>query len=146
MIKENGYFFTDISDPGFPDNSYNDLSVPGIPPSNVQDPGTTTFDDGNVVEYEDDQILLDHFTYSGDKIQSYLETNKNTGKMILYTFTRTPGPRLEPIGTPNDYQNFAVTGVIDNISDDVSTEDIELYTVTETPIASIGPGDTLIPE
>lgn len=145
LIKENGYFFTDASAPDFIDNSYGDLSVPGIPESNVPEPGETVIEDDQVVSYEDDQILLDHFTYSDGKIQSYLETNKTTGDMILYTFTRTPGPRLEPIGTPNDYQNFAITGEVDNIDDDVADVDIELYEVTETPIAYLDEEDNPVP-
>lgn len=145
LIKENGYFFTDVSAPDFEDNSYGDLSVPGIPESNVPDAGNTVIEDDQVVSYEDDTVLLDHFTYVGGKIESYLETNKSTGAMILYTYTRTPGPRLEPIGTPADYQNFAITGIVDDIGDDVATEDIELYEVTETPIAYLDEEDNPVP-
>ena len=78
-------------------------------------------------------------------MSSYLETNMSTGKMILFTIVRTSGPALDSVGTNEDYQNFASTGTVDSLSDDVSTADIENYDFTETEIASIGPGGELIP-
>jgi len=65
--------------------------------------------------------------------------------MIKYTFTRTAGPSLDAIGSNEDYQNFAATGQIDDLGDDVPNASIENYNVTETLIASIGPGGELIP-
>jgi hypothetical protein len=50
--------------------------------------------------------------------------------MTQYTFTRTPAAPVEPIGTGNDYQNFAITGQVDLIGDDVPNSSIENYTVT----------------
>lgn len=145
MINENGFFFTDINAPGFPDTSYGDLSPPGNPPTQPPEPGTTTLTDGKVTKYEDNDIIMDHFTYAGEKIVSYLETNKSTGKMILFTIVRTPGPALDPVGTNEDYQNFADTGTVGSLSTDISTADIENYDFIETEIASIGPGGELIP-
>lgn len=146
MISENGYFFTDVNAPSEPEVSYGDLNPPGALPYTAPEPGTTTTTDGKVTRYEDDQVIMDHFVYDvNNKLVSYLETTKSTNAMIQYTFTRSPAAPAEPIGSNEDYQNFAVTGQVDNISDDVSNADIENYDVTETPIASIGPGDVLIP-
>ena len=145
MISENGFFFTDINAPDFPDTSYGDLSPPGNPPTQPPEPGVTTLEDNKVVKYEDDEIIMDHFTYVGDKIASYLETNKTTGKMILFTINRTPGPALDPVGTNADYQNFADTGTVGSLTDDIPNTDIENYDFTETEIASIGPHGELIP-
>jgi hypothetical protein len=47
--------------------------------------------------------------------------------------------------TNEDYQNFAATGQIDDVGDDVPNASIENYSVTEILIASIGPEDELIP-
>lgn len=145
MISENGFFFTDISAPSFPDTSYGDLSPPGNPQTTPPEPGVTTITDGKVTKYEDDDIIMDHFTYDGEKLVSYLETNKDTGNMILFTIVRTPGPELDPVGTNEDYQNFADTGNVGKLTDDPPAADIENYDFIETPIASIGPGGILIP-
>jgi hypothetical protein len=144
--SENGFFFTDIAAPSDPDTSFGDLNPPAPPPFTAPEPGTTTLDDGKVVAYEDDDILMNYFVYDGNgKLVSYLETTKATGIMIKYTFSRSPAAPAEPIGTNEDYQNFAFSGQVDLISDDVSNADIENYDVTETLIASIGPGGILIP-
>ena len=80
MISENGYFFTDINAPTPEVASYGDLNPPAPPPFTVPEPGVTTLDDGNVIEYEDDEMLMNYFVYDGnDKLVSYLETNKATG-------------------------------------------------------------------
>jgi hypothetical protein len=146
LISENGYFFTDINAPTPEVASFGDLNPPAPPPFIVPEPGVTTLDDGNVVEYEDDEMLMNYFVYDvNDKLVSYLETNKSTGVMIQYVFTRTAGPALEAIGSNEDYQNFAATGQIDDLGDDVPNASIENYSVTEILIASIGPEDELIP-
>ena len=146
MISENGYFFTDINAPTPEVTSYGDLNPPAPPAFTVPEPGVTTLDDGNVVEYEDDEMLMNYFVYDGsNKLVSYLETNKATGIMIQYVFTRTAGPPLDAIGGDEDYQNFAVTGQVEDLGDDVSNASIENYNVTEILIASIGPGGELIP-
>jgi hypothetical protein len=146
MISENGYFFTDINAPTPEVASYGDLNPPAPPPFAVPEPGVTTLDDGNVIEYEDDEMLMNYFVYDGnDKLVSYLETNKTTGIMIQYTFTRTAGPPLDAIGSNEDYQNFAATGQVEGLNDDVPNASIENYSVTETRIASIGPHGELIP-
>jgi hypothetical protein len=146
LIEENGYFFTDINAPTPEVASFGDLNPPAPPAFAIPEPGTTTLDDGKVVEYEDDEMLMNYFVYDGnDKLVSYLETNKSTGVMIQYTFTRTAGPALEAIGSNEDYQNFAMTGQTDDLGDDVPNASIENYSVTETLIASIGPGGVLIP-
>lgn len=144
--SENGFYFTDISAPTLPDTSYGDLNPPAPPPFTPPEPGTTTLEDGKVVRYEDDEMIMNYFVYDGsNKLVSYLETNKASGIMIQYTFTRTAGPALDPIGTGDDYQNFAMTGQVDLIGDDVPNASIENYTTTETRIASIGPHGELIP-
>lgn len=145
MISENGYFFTDINEPTPQEKSFGDLNPPGSPETTPPDPGVTTIEDGKVVMYEDDEIIMNYFVYADDKLVSYLETNKVTGNMIQYTFTRTAGPPLEAVGSNEDYQNFGTSGLVDSLSDDVPNSSIENYTVTETPIASIGPGGVLIP-
>jgi hypothetical protein len=146
LISENGYFFTDINAPTPEVASFGDLNPPAPPPFIVPEPGVTTLDDGNVVEYEDDEMLMNYFVYDvNDKLVSYLETNKSTGVMIQYVFTRTAGPALEAIGSNEDYQNFAATGQIDDLGDDVPNASIENYSVTEILIASIGPEGELIP-
>ena len=146
LISENGYFFTDINAPTPEVASFGDLNPPAPPPFIVPEPGVTTLDDGNVVEYEDDEMLMNYFVYDvNNKLVSYLETNKSTGVMIQYVFTRTAGPALEAIGSNEDYQNFAATGQIDDLGDDVPNASIENYSVTEILIASIGPEDELIP-
>lgn len=146
MISENGYFFTNISAPTIEEVSYGDLNPPGAPETTPPDAGVTTLEDGKVVRYEDDEMIMNYFVYDGnDKLVSYLETNKATGEMIQYTFTRTAGPPLEAVGSDNDYQSFGQSGVIDDLTDDVPNSSIENYDVTETPIASIGPGGILIP-
>ncbi len=73
------------------------------------------------------------------------ELAKATGIMIQYTFTRTVGPPLDAIGSNEDYQNFAATGQVEGLNDDVPNASIENYSVTETRIASIGPHGELIP-
>jgi|694.fasta_scaffold27892_3 hypothetical protein len=146
LISENGYFFTDINAPTPEVASFGDLNPPAPPPFIVPEPGVTTLDDGNVVEYEDDEMLMNYFVYDvNNKLVSYLETNKSTGVMIQYVFTRTAGPALEAIGSNEDYQNFAATGQIDDLGDDVPNASIENYSVTEILIASIGPEGELIP-
>lgn len=143
---ENGFYFTDISAPTIPDTSFGDLNPPAPPAFVVPEPGTTTLDDGKVVRYEDAEMIMNYFVYNANnKLVSYLETNKSTNNMIQYVFTRSPASPSEPVGTDNDYQNFAATGQVDLISDDVPNADIENYQVTEIPIASIGPGGVLIP-
>lgn len=146
MISENGYFFTDVNEPTPVIESYGDMNPPGSPETTPPEPGTTTITDGKVVRYEDDEMIMNYFVYDGsDKLVSYLETNKASGIMIKYTFTRTAGPALEAVGSNEDYQNFGASGIVDNLSDDVPTASIENYNVTETLIASIGPGGELIP-
>lgn len=146
MISENGYFFTDVNAPSIEIASYGDLNPPPAPPFAVPEPGVTTIEDGKVVRYEDAEMIMNYFVYNANnKLVSYLETNKSTNVMIQYTFTRSLAAPVEPIGTNEDYQNFAITGQVDLISDDVPNTDIENYDVTETPIASIGPGGVLIP-
>jgi hypothetical protein len=146
LISENGYFFTDINAPTPEVASFGDLNPPAPPPFIVPEPGVTTLDDGNVVEYEDDEMLMNYFVYDvNNKLVSYLETNKSTGVMIQYVFTRTAGPALEAIGSNEDYQNFAATGQIGDLGDDVPNASIENYSVTEILIASIGPEGELIP-
>jgi hypothetical protein len=131
MISENGFFFTDINAPTIPDTSYGDLNPPAPPPFTPPEPGITTLDDGKVVEYEDDEIIMSSFVYDvNDKLVSYIETNKATSIMTQYTFTRTPAAPAEPVGTDNDYQNFAISGQVDLIGDDVPNSSIENYTVT----------------
>jgi hypothetical protein len=144
--SENGFYFTDIGAPTLPDTSYGDLNPPAPPPFTVPDPGITTLDDGKVVRYEDNEMIMNYFVYDGsNKLVSYLETNKASGIMIQYTFTRTAGPPLDAIGSNEDYQNFAATGQVEGLNDDVPNASIESYNVTETRIASIGPGGELIP-
>ena len=146
MISENGYFFTDINAPTPEVASYGDLNPPAPLPFTVPEPGVTTLDSGNVIQYEDDEMLMNYFVYDGsNKLVSYLETNKATGIMIQYVFTRTAGPPLDAIGGDQDYQNFAVTGQVEDLGDDVSNASIENYSVAEILIASIGPGGVLIP-
>lgn len=146
MISENGYFFTDVNEPTIEIKSYGDLNPPGSPETTPPEPGVTTLTDGKVTGYEDDEITMSYFVYdASDKLVSYLETNKATGAMIQYTFARALGPALDSIGTNEDYQNFGTSGIVDSLSDDVPNSSIENYTVTETPIASIGPGGVLIP-
>lgn len=146
MISENGYFFTDVNAPSTPEVSYGDLNPPGALPFTAPEPGVTTLEDGKVVRYEDDDVIMNYFVYDvNNKLVSYLETNKSSNAMIQYTFTRSAAAPAEPIGTNEDYQNFAISGQVDMISDDVPNSSIENYTVTETPIASIGPGGVLIP-
>lgn len=145
MISENGYFFTDVNEPSPVVASYGDMNPPGSPETNPPEPGVTTIEDGKVVRYEDNEIIMNYFVYASGKLVSYLETNKNTNIMIQYTFTRTPGPPLEPVGTNEDYQNFGTSGVVDSLGDDVPNSSIENYSVTETRIASIGPHGELIP-
>lgn len=146
MISENGYFFTDVDAPSEPEVSYGDLNPPGSPETNPPEPGTTTTTDGKVTQYEDADVIMNYFVYDvNNKLVSYLETNKATGIMIQYTFTRTAGPPLEAVGSNEDYQNFGTSGAVDSLSDDVPNASIENYTVTETRIASIGPGGVLIP-
>ena len=146
MISENGYFFTDISAPTPEFASFGDLNPPAPPPFTVPEPGVTTLDDGKVIQYEDSEMLMNYFVYDGnDKLVSYLETNKATGIMIQYVFTRTAGPALDAIGSNEDYQNFAITGQVEDLGDDVPNASIENYSVAEILIASIGPGGVLIP-
>jgi hypothetical protein len=146
MISENGYFFTDVNEPTPVVESYGDMNPPGSPETTPPEPGVTTTEDGKVVRYEDNEMIMNYFVYDGsNKLVSYLETNKASGIMIKYTFTRTAGPSLDAIGSNEDYQNFAVTGQIDDLGDDVPNASIENYNVTETLIASIGPGGELIP-
>ena len=146
LISENGYFFTDINAPTPEVASYGDLNPPAPPLFIVPEPGVTTLSSGNVVQYEDDQMLMNYFVYDGsNKLVSYLETNKATGVMIQYVFTRTAGPPLDAIGSNEDYQNFAITGQVDDLGDDVPNASIENYSVAEILIASIGPGGVLIP-
>ena len=121
MISENGYFFTDISAPTPEVASFGDLNPPAPPPFTVPEPGVTTLDDGKVIQYEDAEMLMN------------------------YVFTRTAGPALDAIGSNEDYQNFAVTGQVEGLGDDVPNTSIENYSVTEILIASIGPGGVLIP-
>lgn len=144
MIKENGFFFTDINAPSIEIQSYGDLSPPGNPPVSFPDAGnTTTSNTGTVTQYEDADVIFDHFTYDGSgKLVSFLETTKATNNMVLYTFTRTAGPALEPIGTNEDYQNFSMTGQVDSIGSDVPNSSIENYQVIETPIAYISIAST----
>lgn len=145
-VSENGYFFTDVSAPTIAEVSYGDLNPPGSPETTPPDPGVTTLEDGKVVRYEDDEMIMNYFVYdANNKLVSYLETSKTTGAMIQYTFTRSPAPPVEAVGSNEDYQNFGTSGAVDNISDDVPNSSIENYTVIETPIASIGPGGILIP-
>ena len=90
-------------------------------------------------------FIVERGADGNDKLVSYLETNKATGIMIQYVFTRTAGPALDAIGSNEDYQNFAVTGQVEGLGDDVPNTSIENYSVTEILIASIGPGGVLIP-
>lgn len=145
MIKENGYFFTDPSAPSLVETSYGDMIPPGAAPTIAPDAGTSTLDGEKVIRYEDDEVIHDHYTYLGDKLVSYLETNKSTGVMTLFTYTRSQAAPVEPVGSNGDYENFAITGQVGNITDDVPNSSIENYSFTETLIASIGPGDVLIP-
>jgi hypothetical protein len=146
LISENGYFFTDINAPTPEVASFGDLNPPAPPPFTVPEPGVTTLSSGNVVQYEDDEMLMNYFVYDGsNKLVSYLETNKATGIMIQYVFTRTVGPALDAIGSNEDYQNFAVTGQVEDLGGDVPNASIENYSVAEILIASIGPGGVLIP-
>jgi hypothetical protein len=145
VLTENGYYFTDTAAPDIEIESYGDLGVPPVEPFAVPDAGATTLTAGKVTQYEDADVLLNYFVYTGDKLVSYLETTKATGVMIQYTYVRTLGAPAEPVGSNEDYQNFAQTGEIDDITDDVGNENIENYDVIETLIASIGPGGVLIP-
>ena len=121
------------------------MNPPGAVPSNPPDAGTSTMDGEKVTRYEDDTVVMDHFTYDGNTLVSFLETNKATGIMTLFTYTRSQAAPAEAVGSNEDYQNFAVTGSVSSLSSDVPNSSIENYTVTETRIASIGPGDVLIP-
>ncbi len=145
VLTENGYYFTDTAAPDIEIETYGDLGIPPVEPFAVPDAGTTTLTSGKVTQYEDDDVLLNYFVYTGNTLVSYLETTKATGDMLQYTFVRTAGAPAEPVGSNEDYQNFAQTGEIDDITDDVSNENIENYDVIETPIASIGPHGELIP-
>ena len=54
--------------------------------------------------------------------------------MIQYNFTRSTAPRLDAIGSNEDYQTFAFTGQVDLLSDDVPNASIENYEVTQTVV------------
>jgi hypothetical protein len=71
---------------------------------------------------------------ANDKLVSYIETNKATSAMIQYSFTRSAGPRLEAIGSNEDYQTFAFTGQVELLSDDVPNASIENYEVIQTVV------------
>jgi hypothetical protein len=90
---------------------------------------------GRVISYEDAETILNNFVYdANDKIISYVETNKFTSVMIQYNFTRSTGPGLDAIGSNEDYQNFAFTGQVELLSDDVPNASIENYEVIQTVI------------
>jgi len=90
---------------------------------------------GRVIAYEDSQVIFNNFVYdANDKLVSYIETNKLTSAMIQYNFTRSAGPRLDAIGSNEDYQTFAFTGQVDLLSDDVPNASIENYEVTQTVV------------
>lgn len=135
MISENGYFFTDISAPTPEVTSYGDLNPPAPPPFIVPEPGVTTLSAGNVVQYEDDEMLMNNFVYDeNNKLVSYRETNKVSGIITQYTFTRSVGPALDVVGSNEDYQTFAFTGQVELLSDDVPNSSIENYQVVQTII------------
>ena len=135
MISENGYFFTDINAPTPEVTSYGDLNPPAPPPFTVPEPGVTTLSSGNVVQYEDDEMLMNNFVYDGNnKLVSYRETNKVSGIITQYTFTRSAGPALDAVGSNEDYQTFAATGQVELLSDDVPNSSIENYQVVQTII------------
>lgn len=191
LIKENGYFFTDISVEDFIDDSYQSLSIPGPGETQVLY-GNTTFtsdeydgwDPAKIIEvslseledvvaggfdvlnlndfgfngenltallaadffpciveelifnrvdtYEDSLVVLNNFSYSDGKLVSYDETIKATGDVFRYTITEVDIVDPIRIGTPDDYNNFAITGTVE--VDDVPNSDIKDYDVTVTQI------------
>lgn len=185
-VSENGYFFSDVSEPTVREASYGDLNPPVAIRFTVPEPGVTTveiddwymptfvrceqncvddlllcavyvfapdhdvavddwypfrhevndmFEVGTVVAYEDCDMMIDNFVYDGsNKLLSYIETNKSTFVMVRYDFTRSAGPGLDAIGSNEDYQNFAFTGQVELLSDDVSNANIENYEILETII------------
>ena len=93
------------------------------------------FEGGRVIAYEDAEVILNNFVYdANDKLISYIETNKATSAMIQYSFTRSAGPRLEAIGSNEDYQTFAFTGQVILLSDNVPNASIENYEVIQTVV------------
>ena len=78
---------------------------------------------------------MNNFVYDGNnKLVSYRETNKASGIITQYTFTRSAGPALDAVGSNEDYQTFAFTGQVELLSDDVPNSSIENYQVVQTII------------
>jgi len=120
--------------------------------------GVTTMSGGNISAYEDNDTLYNYYVFdaAGD-IVSFLETNKASGKMVQYVYTKTGGNLYaEPAGSVNYDTRNSLFGDIDPtsmISTDTATQIDEsgiLDTWLETserliPIAAIVDG-VLIPE
>lgn len=163
VLSPEGFYFTEDdgteeSDKsigiGIPAAAYeNNPLVPNIPIP----VGVSEFEDGKIIRYEDDDVLYNYYVYSGERIVSFLETDKKTGKMVQHVFTLTgtqvttatanevdPKSRSELFGDV-DPTALDLNDRQFNVDETDAAKTYDDFTETLIPIASIVDG-VLIPE
>lgn len=150
ILSPEGFYFTE--DDGIETDNSIGIGIdsaayennPLVPDIAVQ-PGVSEFDDGKLIRYEDDNYLYNYYVYSGDDIVSYLETDKNTGKMVQHVFT--PNGKQVTSSTANEIDYASRTELFGDISPSVLQSYEGKSTVDETDVAKTynDVDETLIP-
>lgn len=162
-LSPEGFYFTEDDGVEEPDNSIgigipaaayeNNPLIPDIPVP----VGVSEFDNGKIVRYEDDDVIYNYYVYSGERIVSFLETDKKTGKMVQHVFTLTGTQVTTATANEVDFKSRSeLFGDVDptvldsndrqfNVDETDVAKTYDDFTETLIPIASIVHG-TLIPE
>lgn len=151
ILGPEGFYFTEDDGVEEPDNSRG-IGIDGaayennpLVPDFAVAEGVSEFEDGKIVRYEDDDYLYNYYVYDGDRMVSFLETDKKTGKMLQHVFTPT-GTQVTT-ATANEVDHKTRGELFGDIDPTVLESNDRQFAVDETDVAKTYDDftETLIP-